>query len=309
MREVILPPLIARMLAAGAALTVSISGGKDSQAMLAALAALWRRERWRSAFSTLHCCLGRMDWPEARPHSERLAAQAGLPIAVVRREQGDLLADMQQRLEKTRGTGTPFWPSAQFRYCTSDNKTRPSDAQLRRHHLVISAEGIRAEESPARAKKQPVSLRPSITSKVFKDLTPEEAVAAARPGRRAAVNWYPIFDWTLAEVWEACATSADDIAHRRTLYAEGQTARALAGCPVAEAYVLGNDRFSCQLCILASLNDLRVGRRHNPALWETLCRMEDESGFTFKHGWSLKALADNRASPLAAPAQMELFDC
>jgi hypothetical protein len=63
------------------------------------------------------------------------------------------------------------------------------------------------------------------------------------------------------------------------------------GGPSIRPYAYGNHRVSCRYCILGSLNDLQVAARHDTdGLLEKLIRMEDHSGFTFKQGFSLKAL-------------------
>lgn len=62
MRALQVPQAIDQALRQGAALAVSISGGKDSQAMLYALAAEWeRRPEWTGDIFAVHADLGRAE--------------------------------------------------------------------------------------------------------------------------------------------------------------------------------------------------------------------------------------------------------
>lgn len=110
----------------------------------------------------------------------------------------------------------------------------------------------------------------------------------------------PIFDWSLDDVWEACGTSAADVDRRRKLYERGEEensealkAQALDGWSCHPAYVFGNERLSCALCVLGSKNDLRNGMKHNPDLFQTYLFMEVVGGSTFKNGWSLAELLED----------------
>lgn len=174
----------------------------------------------------------------------------------------------QERRAKLEADGkdAPFWSSAQERYCTSDMKRGPINIQLRKSKFIISAEGIRAQESPSRAKQPVFEKRTSIWTR-----------------DRRAYNWHPIHDWTLKEVFEECGTSFHDLGRRRGLYKAGFHEDALNDWPMHPAYVFGNERVSCALCVLASRNDLRVGATHNPELYQILTGMEKESGWSFRH--------------------------
>lgn len=313
------PPVLDRVLAReDAALFVSISGGKDSQAMLAAVAGMHRARGWKSGLFAIHADLGRTEWPQSLAHCQKTCDDLGIFLKVVRRPQGDLLQEIQDRQAKLTGTGRsawptatqryctadqkrgqlekakrqPFWPSSASRYCTSDQKRSQIDRELRGYPLVVSAMGMRGLESRARARKPTFTIDATLTAKRFAELTPEAGfdawLADEKPGR-LALDWLPIHDWTLDEVWEACGTTAADLERRQMLYRLGAEGEALDGWPAHPAYVFGNERVSCSLCVLASRNDLRVGALHNPELFRTYVQMERESGFTFQHG---KALAD-----------------
>lgn len=273
MAQIAVPTEIHNALERGAALAISISGGKDGQAMLNALMGFWYTHDFPGEVFVIHADLGVMEWPQTSGHVRKLARQAGIPLAVVRRPQGDLLDRWQERMEKLKGTGKPFWSSAANRYCTSDLKRGPINKHLRQYPLVISAEGIRAQESKTRAKKPVWEVRSAITTK-----------------SREAYTWNPIHHWTLEDVWKACGTSSDDLKRRQQLYREGHIHEALFGWPCHPAYVYGNQRLSCSLCVLASPNDLANGAKHNPEIFQTLVKMETESGCSFRHNFWLRDL-------------------
>lgn len=297
MFEIAVPPAIEKALSLGAAVAVSVSGGKDSQSIIKAIAA-HRAEHGTPVVAgpvfAIHAHLGRAEWRESLPMCNRLAAEYGMNLVVARRNQGDLFDEIVARAEKLRDTGKPFWPSSSARYCTSDNKRGPINSRLIDYPLVISVEGIRAEESPARAQKPAVEVRATITTKQLKEVSPDEAVRLWEPGAgRLALNWYPIHHWTEAEVYEYAGHSLDERNDRRGLYRAGRVEEALTGWEMHPAYVYGNDRVSCNACVLACGNDLAVGARHSlrsPAAFQFLRGLETKTGFSFKNGWSLEVL-------------------
>lgn len=316
MRAVVVPPEIAQAMGAGAALAVSISGGKDSQAMLAALVELHRLRGWEGALFAVHAHLGKAEWAQSRAHCQLLCDRLGIPLIEVNRPQGDLVDEIRDRMEKLKGTGTAPWPDAKNRYCTSDQKRDqiikvlrnpwPTASQRyctadqkrdqivkahRAHGLIVSAMGMRAEESPARRKRPTCSIGTRVTAKKLVGLPMADAIEAQAEGDRLALDWLPIHDWTEGDVWEACGSSAEDVTRRRELYAAGDEAQALDGWPAHPAYVFGNERLSCVFCVLASKNDLVNGARHNPELFREYVAIERESGFTFQHKRSLESLA------------------
>ncbi len=85
-----IPPLIHDALARGAALAISISGGKDSQAMLRLLATHPDRPHWTGDLFAIHADLGRAEWPQTPGHVEAICKKEGIELVVVRRDKGDL---------------------------------------------------------------------------------------------------------------------------------------------------------------------------------------------------------------------------
>src|SRR5215472_16635306 len=265
-----LPKQIERQLDAGAALAISISGGKDSQAMVSQLKALHAERGWSGDIFCIHADLGRVEWRQTPGHVARIAAEAGLQLVTVRREdQGrgwDMLDRWIQRGEdtlKTKGKAMP-WSDSSNRFCTAELKRNPIDKYLRRYSNVVCAVGIRHDESPSRAKKKSWEYRQINNSK------------------RTATTWHPLISWSTNDVLHACGTSLQDLWTRQAHYKVGHTERALDGWQLHPAYVFGNERLSCAFCVLACSNDLAVGAQHNPELLDELIAIEDRFGYSFK---------------------------
>ena len=274
--EVLLPAAIEAQLAQGATLAISISGGKDSQAMAIALADLHRSKGWTGEVFCIHADLGRIEWPETPGQVERIAQLAGVRLVVVRRTDGqDMIDHWRARGDRMRAKGQQPrpWSDSKNRFCTSDMKRDPIDIYLRRYTNVVCAVGIRAQESAARAKQPSWAPRTKLNNSV-----------------RKATTWHPLLDWRLGQVLQACGHTWADMKRRQEAYAQGDTT-ALDGWQLHPAYVLGNERLSCQFCVLASNNDLANGAKHRPEILAELIDMEAEYGFTFRQGQSLTALA------------------
>jgi 3'-phosphoadenosine 5'-phosphosulfate sulfotransferase (PAPS reductase)/FAD synthetase len=260
-------PLI--LLRNGAALVLSVSGGKDSDAMSHHLLDLRQAEGWSGAVMMVHADLGsRVEWQQTPDYVRDLARRNGVPLHVVRWQHGDLIDRIWQRYYKD--PSRPCWPSSQMRYCTSDLKRGPISRWLRNTFpsgSIICAMGLRAQESSARARRQTFTLRTD---------------ASAPTKGRFVYDWLPIHDWTEGDVWD-CIRQHGDIAH--------------------PAYRLErpNHRLSCALCVLASLNDLINGAVHNPDTYREYCRIEAVTGYSFRKDFWLSDV-----KPELLPAEIRI---
>lgn len=281
MKPIQTPTQIEQALQAGAALSISISGGKDSQALAYALKAEHDLGRWPGPIFLIHADLGRAEWEQTPAQVRALADELGLELVVVARDGGDLVQRIEARRDQlqAKGQATPFWPSSDARYCTSDLKRDPINKYLRRYASVVSAEGVRADESTARARKPVYAVRSKLATQT-----------------RQAFDWRPLLAWDTEDVLNACGSSGADLDRRRKLYAAGERfqndgpkLKALDGWKLHPAYVYGNVRLSCVLCVLACEQDLRNGAKHNPTVAATYLRLEREGGYTFRAN---KSLAD-----------------
>jgi 3'-phosphoadenosine 5'-phosphosulfate sulfotransferase (PAPS reductase)/FAD synthetase len=281
-KPVIVPVEVDRLLQRGASLVVSISGGKDSQAMLSALVKLKaQRPDWTGPLVAVHADLGRIEWPQTPGHVRWMADSLGVPLTVVRRRGGrgkwDMVDHWVERAEtmKAQGKVARPWSDAKNRFCTSDMKRDPINTYLRsiRSGLVVSAEGLRAEESTARARKPVWSERSRIITE-----------------GRYALTWNPILDWRLGDVLAELGSSRGDLLRRQILHREGKVDEALRGWVGHPVYVMGNERLSCAFCILGCQSDLRNAARHNPELLDELVSIEQKYDFAFQQGKPLAAL-------------------
>jgi hypothetical protein len=119
-------------------------------------------------------------------------------------------------------------------------------------------------------------------------------------GQRLALDWRPLLHWTEADVWRACGTSLDEVELRRMLYKDGYKTEALDGWIGHPAYVFGNRRLSCALCILARESDMVNGANHVVDLYTAYLELERRGGKTFKNGFSLADLPELEGAALAA---------
>lgn len=236
-------------------IVVNSSAGKDSQAMLDVLVQLATSAGVRDRLVVVHCDLGRVEWQGTRDLAARQAAHYGLRFEVVQREQG--------LLEQIAARG--MWPDSKNRFCTSDHKRDQVAPLLTRlavehrarhgkaaHCRILNCQGIRAQESPKRAQKAPFT-RCTRTSN----------------GVKTVDIWYPIFDWTVDQVWARIKAS---------------------GVEYHRAYDLGMSRLSCCFCVFAPAHALRIAGQHNPALLAEYAALEVRIGHQFRKTLSIAAI-------------------
>jgi 3'-phosphoadenosine 5'-phosphosulfate sulfotransferase (PAPS reductase)/FAD synthetase len=229
---------------------VNSSAGKDSQAMLDVVCEKAKAEGVAERLVVVHADLGRVEWKGTKELAADQAAAYGVRFEVVRRTQNDLLDHVLARGK---------WPSSTARYCTSDHKRGPVSTlftklarETGRKARILNCLGMRAEESPARAK-----------------LVPFERDERSSNGRREVHRWLPIHDWSTAQVWERIRRS---------------------GVRYHPAYDLGMPRLSCCFCIFAPRAALLLAGKHNPELLAEYVRVEKEIGHTFRKDVTLEGV-------------------
>lgn len=217
------------MLDAGALFVVSHSAGKDSQAMLVKLRDMGVPE---SQMLIVHADLGDVEWAGNVDHIKRYAGTIPVITAVAKTNFWDMVERRQ------------MFPSPSQRQCTSDLKRGPINREVRRYlkahpefdGRIVMCMGLRAQESAARAKKQPVTYSASNSK-----------------AGRTWYEWMPILDWTEDQVFTAIRDAGEEPHY---------------------AYGLGMSRLSCCFCIMASKNDLIVSAKANPALYRRYVETE-----------------------------------
>lgn len=170
----------AEMIAKGALVFVSHSGGKDSQAMYAQL----RDSVPADQIVVVHAALGQVEWSGVIEHIE---ANIDHDLNIV--SAGFDLLEMVQRKRDSRPE-VPSWPSPKYRPCTAGLKRGPIQKFIKGYMrdrgltLGINAMGLRAEESNPRAKRP--------TWRLNKDMS--------RAGR-TVMDWLPIHGLSTSEVF------------------------------------------------------------------------------------------------------------
>ena len=231
------------MINSGALVVLNDSGGKDSQAMRIVVRDLVPRDQ----VVVVHASLGEVEWPGALEHAKAGAERDGFPFIVAKAVK-TFFEMVERRYAVRPGPNSSCWPSAANRQCTSDLKRGPIEREVRRVmkerglQSVVTCMGIRAEESPKRAKLD-VLKRSERNSVAGRDWW----------------EWLPIHGMTRSEVFK---TISD------------------AGESPHPAYAAGNERLSCMFCIMGSKNDLRNAAIANPGLYRKYLEVEERTGYT-----------------------------
>ena len=259
-REVLVTPEISSALEAGAAVAIGVSGGKDSAATALATIDYLEDAGHRGPRVLIHSDFGRVEWRQSLPACERLAVRLGLELMVVRRETGDLVDRWRLRWANNVRRYAELscvklilpWSTASMRFCTSELKTSIICRALVQRfpgQIILSATGIRRQESPNCAKAPVAKQQPKL---------------ASTSRRTQGLDWHPILDWTTQQVFA---------------YLEEKE------IPLHEAYTrYGSSRVSCCFCILSSQNDLAAAARsaENQAVYRDLVGLETVSTFPFQ---------------------------
>jgi 3'-phosphoadenosine 5'-phosphosulfate sulfotransferase (PAPS reductase)/FAD synthetase len=267
---------------------VSTSGGKDSQVMLSVVCELADVAGVRDRVVAVHCDLGRLEWSGCPELAAEQCAHFGVPLHIMRRPQGDILANVREKhaTNLRKGKQQCPWPGYATRYCTKGHKT----AQVWRLMTQLSREvrervgkrpvrildcwGNRAEESKRRAKQAPLEYNQEASNK-------KPADWARVNGVRYVDTWLPIHAWSTEQVWARIEAE---------------------GVPHHWAYDAGMPRLSCCFCFFAlqsrkskplpaeeQLLWLIAGYHNRPLLREYVA-VEQETGYTYVQGFSMADL-------------------
>lgn len=248
-------------------IAISSSGGKDSQAMLSHLRMLTGVLGIADRIVVIHADLGTAEWPGTKDTAKAQADHFGARFEVCTRigavakksgkvyEAGDTYGPITDYAGR-RGA----WPSNQQRWCTSDFKRGPiltvftrlakewrQATGETRACRILDCQGLRAEESPARAKKESFQIR-------------------KRSRTQSVDTWLPIHSWTTEGVWDEIKIS---------------------GAPHHWAYDIGMPRLSCVFCIFAPKAALILAGRHNRKLLDEYVSVENRTGHTFRQDLAL----------------------
>lgn len=222
-----IPAAVHALIERGAIFVVNNSGGKDSQAMLHFVL----RHVPPAQVRVMHAVLPDVEWEGVEQHVRGMTP-AGIAVLTCRARR-TLIEMITER---------GMFPSPSQRQCTSDLKRGPIERTIRQAgwKLVVNCMGMRAQESPKRARLDTFKL----------------SQRNSRAGREW-YDWLPIHDWTVEQVFEQIAA---------------------AGQKTHWAYEAGMSRLSCVLCIMASRTDLTKAARLNPRLFAQYVYLERKTG-------------------------------
>ncbi|MCK5235672.1 MAG: phosphoadenosine phosphosulfate reductase family protein [Deltaproteobacteria bacterium] len=230
---------------------INFSGGKDSTAMLLYICETLPQYKKHIVYAdTGWEHLDTWEWCQQLVRQARARYRlttAELEIHRVASSTKDFISMVRQR---------EMFPSPKYRQCTSDLKRGPIQTWLRNNIKsphIISAMGLRSEESAARAKKAQVSINKTLTN-----------------SKREVIDWLPIQDWPEEEV-------------RRYVYS--------AGFGLHPVYNYLN-RFSCRVCIFNNARELAAIEVNDPSSINLISEIEEEIGFTMNPNGSVRELID-----------------
>jgi len=217
-----------------APVAIGVSGGKDSCALAFSVVEHLDLIGHRGPRLLIHSDLGRVEWKDSAPTCARLADAIGLELVTVRRGAGDMMDRWLTRWSNNVDRYCDLecvkvilpWSTPSMRFCTSELKTAVICRELIRRFpgtVILSAIGIRGEESPNRLKAPISSTEPKLRSVTH---------------RTSGLRWNAIHHVREEEVFARLEAR---------------------GFPLHEAYTrFRSTRLSCAFCIMGSDNDLHA---------------------------------------------------
>lgn len=237
---------------------VNSSGGKDSSCALFEVCRIADLQSFpKENIIISHQCLGKMEWKGTKELVIQQAEFFGIKnIHVTKRRTKEGYEENLLEYVERRGK----FPSNKQRFCTSDFKRAPgqrvmtSAAKNLGDCKVLYVFGFRSEESPSRAKKQPIVVNELLSTQ-----------------KRTVYDWLPIHDWSTKKVWDTIK---------------------LNKIPYHFAYDLGMPRLSCVFCIFSPKDALVLAGKHNPELLDEYVEVETRIGHSFKNNLSIASIKD-----------------
>jgi DNA sulfur modification protein DndC len=214
---------IENLIEAGALFVANHSGGKDSQCMYLELTEIIPD----SQLVVIHAHLPEVEWDYTIEHIEETTFH---PLYVVQARKTFFEMVHHRKM----------FPAPKYRQCTSDLKRGPVEKQVRALlkerdiKIVVNCMGLRADESPGRAKKEVFKLKYETKN----------------------YNWYewlPIHNYSTQDVFNRIE---------------------LAGQKPFWIYAEGMKRKSCSFCIFSTDEDLKLAAELRPQLCQKYIKTE-----------------------------------
>lgn len=228
----ILPKEIQALIDRDALFIVNHSGGADSQAMTIFL----QKHVASKNLIIVYADLGSVVWEGTKEHITKQHPDIPLYIARAKKTFFDMVHHRK------------MFPSPQYRQCTSDLKRNPLEVLIRwisktlDRKLIVNCQGLRAEESPNRKKKE--------------NFIKSEKLSAAG---REVYEWLPIQD----ELKTWCFDTIRE-----------------AGQEPHWVYGKGMKRCSCKICIFSSEEDIKLSAELDPENAQEYMDAEELYDFT-----------------------------
>lgn len=154
---------------------LSISGGKDSQAMLTLITAQAAAQGVHDRLMAIHIDTGG-EWPESQPHCKYLSGIFQIPLKII--------TPTRTIAEEVIRRGA--WPSALCRFCTSYAKRDPYEKFIRSlsSQKILHITGERKEESRHRSKLEEIANEERVHTKL-----------------RCVTRWRPMLKYNQSDIW------------------------------------------------------------------------------------------------------------
>lgn len=223
---------------------ISVSGGKDSHAMLFLVRDLADRQGVpREKLLAMYADTG-MEWHNAGEHVQALCKAAGVELVTVYPVR-PMIEKIRFRAERIKASGkdSSAFPAPTCRWCTAEQKVAPMDKVINKFSgKLLKVTGERWAESKARSTYTEFVSVPRLNSR-----------------ERTVYGWRPMLAYSEADIWAMVRDT---------------------GVPRHVCYEMGCNRLGCAGCIFSKDHELRIEMRENPAIFEALDRLEAESGYT-----------------------------
>jgi 3'-phosphoadenosine 5'-phosphosulfate sulfotransferase (PAPS reductase)/FAD synthetase len=222
---------------------ISLSGGKDSHAMTFLVRDIAEKQGCLEKLICVYADTG-MEWYNAEEQVRKICRAAKIPLQIVYPVRS-MLEKLRHRfnLAKSGKVSDLVFPSASCRYCTSHQKVAPFDKfSVRYTGKLLKVTGERWQESSARAGYSEFVKVPRITNR-----------------KRTVYGWRPMLGFKTEDIFKMITET---------------------GVSRHCAYDLGCSRLGCAGCIFSNNHELKIEMQNNPGIFESLDRLEVETGKT-----------------------------